>query len=190
MRFIGLLIALALVTPAHGGQIAPPAAPKVPPLTQTIWPTSGWRTATPQSQGLSDTRLLALDKEIRAGVYGHVDRLVVVRYGHMVVDHRYTRDYRTISRGQIGPIGCGEGCSDPSRMHEFNYYHPNWHPYYQGRDVHTLQSVTKSIAATLVGIALGERQIATLDRPFLDFFKDRDLARSIRVCAAPRCSIC
>jgi CubicO group peptidase (beta-lactamase class C family) len=62
-------------------------------------------------------------------------------------------------------------------MHEFNYLHPNWHPYYQGRDVHTLQSVTKSIAATVIGIALGRGEIASLDRPFLEFFKDRDLSR-------------
>ena len=34
-------------------------------------------------------------------------------------------------------------------------YHPRWHPYYQGRGIHTLQSVTKSIAATVIGVALG-----------------------------------
>ena len=62
-------------------------------------------------------------------------------------------------------------------MHEFNYFHPNWHPYYQGRDVHTLQSVTKSIAATVIGVALGRGEIAALDRPFLQYFKDRDLSR-------------
>ena len=47
-------------------------------------------------------------------------------------------------------------------MHEFNYLHPDWHPYYRGRDVHTLQSVTKSIAATVVGIALGRGEIRSL----------------------------
>ena len=49
-------------------------------------------------------------------------------------------------------------------------------PYYQGRDVHTLQSVTKSIAATLIGIALGRGEIAGVEVPFLSFFKDRDLS--------------
>jgi CubicO group peptidase (beta-lactamase class C family) len=37
--------------------------------------------------------------------------------------------------------------------------------------------VTKSIAATAIGIALGRGEIASLDRPFLDYLKDRDLAR-------------
>ena len=63
-----------------------------------------------------------------------------------------------------------------ARMHEFNYFHPNWHPYYQGRDVHTLQSVTKSVAATVIGIALGRGAIGA--RSALSaFFQDRDLSR-------------
>ena len=47
-------------------------------------------------------------------------------------------------------------------MHEFNYMHPDWHPYYKGRDIHTLQSVTKSMAATVVGIALRRGEIRSL----------------------------
>ncbi len=61
-------------------------------------------------------------------------------------------------------LGCGEGCSDQARMHEFNYFHPNWHPFYQGRDVYTLQSVTKSVAATVIGIALGRGGLGSLVR--------------------------
>ena len=146
--------------------------------SQTIvWPAEGWSSATPESQGPDSSPFAALDKEIRDGVYGNVDRILVVRRGHAIVNHRYARDYRTISRGQVGPIGCGEGCTDVSRMHEFNYFHPNWHPYYQGRDVHTLQSVTKSIAATVIGVAIGRGEVAAVDRPFLPYFKDRDLSR-------------
>ena len=92
--------------------------------------------------------LEAIHRDISAGVYGNVDRLYVVRKGVVVADHNYARDYRTISRGRVGPIGCGEGCADASWMHEFNYLHPDWHPYFKGRDIHTLQSVTKPIAAT------------------------------------------
>jgi CubicO group peptidase (beta-lactamase class C family) len=143
----------------------------------TPWPTSAWPSSTPEAQGLASAPFAVLDKEIREGVYGNVDRVLVVRRGHVIVNHRYARDYKTISRGQVGPLGCGEGCTDASRMHEFNYFHPNWHPYYQGRDVHTLQSVTKSIAATVIGIALGRGEIGALDRPFLTYFKDRDLSR-------------
>ena len=119
----------------------------------------------------------AIDRDIRAGVYGHTDHLLVIRNGEPVIDRRYPLDYRAISRGRTGPIGCGAGCSDPSWLHEFNYFHPDWHPYFQGRSVHTLQSVTKSIAATVIGVALARGDIKSLDLPLLDFFRDRDLSR-------------
>jgi CubicO group peptidase (beta-lactamase class C family) len=141
------------------------------------WPTGGWAQATPQSQGLSPEAFEAIDRDVTAGVYGNVDAIAVVRNGRLVFDRRYARDYREISRGRTGPIGCGEGCTDPAWMHEFNYFHPRWHPFYEGREIHTMQSVTKSIAATVIGIALGRGAIPSLDRPFLDFFKDRDLSR-------------
>ena len=121
--------------------------------------------------------LTSLDRDIRANVYGNVDALYVMREGRVIADHRYARDYREISRGRTGPIGCGYGCTDPSWNHQFNYFHPDWHPYYQGRGVHSLQSVTKSIAATVIGIALQRGEIKALDVPFLTFFKDRDLSK-------------
>jgi hypothetical protein len=151
-RAAGILAALAMLT--VGFAQAPPAPPT----------------------GLPD-KLHVLHSDITAGVYGNVDHIAVMHTGRLVVDRRYPRDYRAISRGRVGPIGCGEGCDDRSRLHEFNYFHPDWHPYFQGRDIHTLQSVTKSIAATVLGIAHGRGELGPLDRPFLDFFKDRDRSR-------------
>lgn len=119
----------------------------------------------------------AIDRDARSGVYGNIDHLLVIRKGTTVVNSGYARDYREISRGKRGPIGCGEGCTDSAWMHEFNYWHPDFHPYYRGRDIHTLQSVTKSIAATVIGIALERGQIKTVDQPFLDYFADKDLSR-------------
>jgi CubicO group peptidase (beta-lactamase class C family) len=120
----------------------------------------------------------SIDREIREGVYGNVDALFVVKNdGTVIANNKYPRDYREISRGKSSPIGCGFGCTDQTWMHEFNYLHPDWHPYFKGRDVHSLQSVTKSVAATVIGIALGRGEISRLDVPFLSFFKDRDLAK-------------
>ena len=151
-----------------------------PAAAQAIWPTAGWTAATPQSQGVNGEALAAIDAGARAGTYGNVDAILVTRNGRLVADYRYTRDYAEISRGRIDALGCGEGCTDASRMHAFNYYHPRWHPYYGGTSVHTLQSVTKSIAATVIGIALEKGDIKTLDEPFLEFFKSQrelDLTR-------------
>jgi hypothetical protein len=102
-------------------------------------PGTSWLAATPASQRLSTAALDAIDRDARSGVYGNFDRLVVIRSGYMVVNRRYARDYHAISRGTSGPLGCGQGCTDAAKMHEYNYFHPNWHPYYQGRDVHTLR---------------------------------------------------
>ena len=165
-------IAALTVVASIAGADALPGAQQAP-----VFPGTAWETATPESQGLTSAPFDALDEEIRKDVYGYVDHLVVVRGGRAVVNRKYARDYRTVSRGRTRAIGCGEGCTDASKMHEFNYFHPNWHPYYQGRDVHTLQSVTKSIASTAIGIALGRGDIKALDAPFLPYFRDKDVSR-------------
>jgi hypothetical protein len=141
------------------------------------WPTAGWDTTRPEVQGLDPVPLRELHEAIAAGTYGYVDRLVVVKDGRLVVSERYPQDYRAISRGQRSPIGCGwETCADSNELHDFNYLHPDFHPWYRGRDVHTLQSVTKSIAATLIGIAVGRGEIADLGVSLLNFFDDYDLS--------------
>lgn len=131
--------------------------------TATLWPTKGWAVARPASQGLSAEALDAIDRAARDGAYGNVDAILVTRHGRLVADYRYERDYREISRGHDGPLGCGEGCED-------------WQPYFQGTSLHTLQSVTKSIAATVIGLAIEDDEIASVDAPLLPFFADRDLS--------------
>ena len=153
------------------------ATATVPAQQRAPSPTNGWTRAAPDAHGIDARRLAEFQRDVATKTYGLVDRLVVVRNGYLVADERYTHDYRSISRGRTGPLGCGEGCPDPAAMHEFNYLHPTWHPYFKGRDIHTLQSVTKSIAATVVGIALARGEIASVDVPLLTFFKDRNLTR-------------
>jgi CubicO group peptidase (beta-lactamase class C family) len=128
-------------------------------------------------QVTSQTPLHTLDRDIRAGVFGYVDALVVMRGPTPIVDYRYSRDYAEVSRGRRSEIGCGEGCPDEAWMHHFNYLHPRWHPYYEGRDVHSLQSVTKSITALVLGIAQARGEIRSLQQPFLDHFSAWDLSK-------------
>jgi CubicO group peptidase (beta-lactamase class C family) len=164
-----ILTALALAAVAWTGSSVTKQSTSVPGRE--------WPTATPESLGLDAGPLAAIDRDITSGVYGNIDHVFVAIKGTAIVDRRYPRDYREISRGRTSPIGCGEGCPDRAWMHEFNYLHPDWHPYYQGRDVHTLQSVTKSVAATVIGVAVGRKEIAGFDQPLLSFFKDRDLSK-------------
>ena len=105
MKHIGsvprLIFALSLASLRAGAQ-------------DVSWPTNGWTPSTPAAEGLSAEPLQRLDRRIRNGDFGYIDRVVVVRHGRLVVNGRYDNDYREISRGRTGPIGCGFGCSDPN----------------------------------------------------------------------------
>jgi CubicO group peptidase (beta-lactamase class C family) len=95
-----------------------------------------------------------------------------------VLNERFARDYREISRGKKGPIGCGiDACSGDADLHEFNYFHPDFHPFWRGGELHTLQSVTKSVTATLIGIAMQQGKITSIQQPLLSFFDGYDLSR-------------
>lgn len=143
---------------------------------QAPWPTSGWMTSTPREQGLDPEPLEALDGRIRAGDFGYIDRVVVIRNGVRVLNERYANDYEEISRGRVSQIGCGFGCADPSWDNQFNYLHPDWHPYHQGRDVHTLQSVTKSISATLIAVAIARGELAGVEARLVPLLRDYDVS--------------
>ena len=144
---------------------------------ESPWPTEGWTETSPEAQGLDSGPLVSLAADLRAGIFGNVDRMVVVRDGYLVVNERYSLDYREISHDQAGPIGCGyESSTDDAQVHQYNYMHPDFHPYYQGRDVHSLQSVTKSVTSVLIGVALERGEIDSVEAPLLTFFGEYDLS--------------
>jgi CubicO group peptidase (beta-lactamase class C family) len=140
--------------------------------------TRGWPRSTPVAQGISAAPLDEFVSRIKAGTYGNVDRLVVVRNGYLVLDERFPRDYNEISRGKATPIGCGiDACKGANDLHDFNYLHPTYHPHYKGRDIHTLQSVTKSMTATLFGVAQLRGELKDYNQPLLSYFSKYDLSR-------------
>ena len=136
-----------------------------------------WPVAEPVDAGLDPAPLAALAAEVADGDYGYVDRLLLVADGRIVFDERYDQDYVEISRGQGGPLGCGiDACDSPDDVHDFNYLHPDRHPFYQGREVHSLQSVTKSVTATLIGIAIQRGEIPGVETPVFELLSDYDLS--------------
>lgn len=141
------------------------------------WPTDGWPTSTMAEQGVDAAPIQALIEAAREGTYGYVDRLVIVKHGYVVADERFPQDYREISRGVVvDGLGCGwEACPPDMTSHDYNYLYPETHPFYGGRDVHSLQSSTKSVASTAVGIALTRGAIEGVDAPLLSFFQDYDI---------------
>ena len=140
-------------------------------------PAFDWSRSTLPAEGADARPVEGLAERVRAGEFGNVDRVVIVRNGKLVVDERFARDYRTLSRGRTSGIGCGiDACADSSHVKQYNYLHPDFHPWWQGRDVHTLQSVTKSVTATLIGAALHRGEIRGMDASLLSFFGGYDLS--------------
>jgi CubicO group peptidase (beta-lactamase class C family) len=134
---------------------------------QTSWPTSRWPTAAPQSVGLNVAVLDSIDAEIRAGRYGYVDRMVVIRHGKLVYDRRYHQDYARAYADSVAVNG-------PLNAHDitgpYNYYNPWWHPFYRGGDLHSEQSVTKTVTSVVIGVAVTRGDFPSIDTPVLTFF--------------------
>jgi CubicO group peptidase (beta-lactamase class C family) len=101
------------------------------------WPTQGWETATPESQGMDSHALQAL---VGFGGSNQMDSLLVVRHGRIVLETRY------------GP--------------------------FQDGDLHTINSATKSVVSTLVGIAIGKGLLPDARTPVVQLLPGRIVANS------------
>jgi len=146
-----VMIAGALVCLA--GCAAAPAAPPAP-----TWPTRGWTMSTPEAEGFDGAALNALDAEFAAGRHGQVTGMLITRHGRVIVDKTYEHDFDQLFEGR-----------DPVRG-PYNYYDPDWHPYYMHGALHTMQSASKSITATLVGIAVARGEIPGVQATLMPYF--------------------
>lgn len=144
-----------------------------PALASAQFPGAAWPTATPESVGLNGAVLDSLDREIAAGRYGNVDRMLVIRGGRAVIDKRYPRDYDRI-------FGDSSRARNPLVIHDptgsYNYYNPWWHPYFRRGDLHSLQSVTKTITSVVIGVALQRGEFPSIETPVLSFFDTTKVA--------------
>ncbi len=124
------------------------------------WPTRGWPLSSPQAEGLDATALGALDAEFARGDHGFIDAMLVVRHGRLVYERTYRHDYAArFDPRRDGAPGV------------YNYYDPEWHPYYKSTELHTMQSVSKSVTSLLVGIAIGRGELSGVEAPALDYLK-------------------
>lgn len=131
-----------------------------------------------ESEDLNKKPIVQLLSQISDGKFGNVDRILLIKNGKIILDSLFTNDYKSISKGKNSPVGCGYNtCEDSTAFGEFNYYHPYWHPYYKSREIHTLQSITKSITSLLIGIAIDQGKISNTDVLLLDYLNDFDLSQ-------------
>jgi CubicO group peptidase (beta-lactamase class C family) len=138
--------------------LGPMALPIRPAAAEgPAWPTRAWPEATPEARGLDRAALESLDRDFASGKHGYVDGLLVVRGGAVVFERSYRHDYDRLFAGKGAP-----GL--------YNYYDPQWHPYWKRGDLHTMQSVSKSVASTLVAIALRRGELPGVDVKVMPYF--------------------
>ncbi|MGB2664136.1 MAG: serine hydrolase, partial [Candidatus Acidiferrum sp.] len=139
-----------------------------PPADENLWPTKGWATATPASVGLDEQVLLRLDKGMASGKYSQMmDSFAAFRCGKKVIERTYPHDYAKIYAKEAGERG-------PYNMRitgRYNYFDPYWHPYYHGTDLHSMQSISKTVTSVIIGTAMQRGDFkAGLDTPVLKYF--------------------
>jgi len=134
---------------------------------KTLWPTKGWAKGTPASVGLDEQVLDALDKDLASGKYMLVDSFLVFRCGEEVYERKYKHNY-----GQIyGKEAREKGPLNARLTGPYNYFDPAWHPYYHGTDLHSMQSVSKTVTSVIIGIAMTRGDFkAGVDTPVLKYF--------------------
>jgi CubicO group peptidase (beta-lactamase class C family) len=133
-----------------------------PGVTQSAagWPTDDWKRSTPEAQAVDVEPLAALDAEFQAGKHGYIDSMLVIRNGSIIFENTYKQDYDKLFEGR-----------DPKRG-QYNYYDPEWHPYYERGPLHTMQSVSKSVTSALIGIAIERGEIPGVEVTVASYFDD------------------
>jgi CubicO group peptidase (beta-lactamase class C family) len=136
--------------------------------SSTKWPTKGWATASPASVGLDEQVVLRLDKDVASGKYSQMmDSFAVFRCGKKAFERTYPHDYAKI----YGNEAAERGPYNERLTGRYNYFDPYWHPYYHGTDLHTMQSVSKTVTSVIIGAAIERGDFkADLDTPVLKYF--------------------
>ncbi|MFN8571435.1 MAG: serine hydrolase [Gemmatimonadaceae bacterium] len=117
-----------------------------------------WSKTRATQVGLDSVKLAALDKDFADGKYGFVDAMFVSRRGEVVYEASYPHDYRSIYGSRNTLSG------------EYNYYDADWHPFYKGSRLHTMQSVSKSVTSLVFGVAMQRGDLTTIDTTVLSYF--------------------
>ena len=125
---------------------------------------SAWPVANAADLGIDSSILDTLDRELASGELGNIDSMAVIRGGHLVYERNYDVDYDAQFAGRADPPGM------------YQYHDSNWHPWYHHGDLHTIQSITKSVTSALIGIAIGRGEIPSTDVAIMPYFDEYEPA--------------
>jgi CubicO group peptidase (beta-lactamase class C family) len=142
-------------------------------LAQDRVPTKDWTKAAPAAVGVDAAKLAAFDADLASGKYGLVDSLLVIRCGKQAFQRSYAHDYGKI----YGDHAKTAGPLNHDVKGEYNYFSPEFHPYYRGSDLHTMQSVSKTVTSITMGAAMQRKEFsADLDAPIWKYFEGYHVA--------------
>lgn len=159
----GCALALGLV-----GCSAPRDAAQSDGAGAYSWPGKEWAISTPEAEGLNPEPISRFIAELRAEKYGLVDHFVLIRNGRIVADETFARDYAEL----VAEVDPKDLISPNAPYDQYDYDNPNLHPFYNGTQLHSLQSVTKSVTSAALGVALDDGLIESTSVPAMPFFKD------------------
>lgn len=125
----------------------------------------------PAAADVDPEPLAELANAIGRGRYGYINRLLVARRGGVLLDQRWQWDYLAATRGRSMDIGWGAGGKRREMAVDYNYLDLTRHPFRDGSELHSLQSVTKSVMSLLVGIALQKGHLKDLEQPIEPMLK-------------------
>jgi CubicO group peptidase (beta-lactamase class C family) len=148
-------VLLAMIFPVSGA------------IAQAQVPVKNWATSEPGAAGLDAQALAAFDADIASGKYGLVDSMLAIRCGKLAYDRSYPHDYGKI----YGERAKKEGPLNHDLNGPYNYFSPEFHPYYRHSDLHTMQSISKTVTSITIGVAMARKEFpADLDTPILKYF--------------------
>jgi CubicO group peptidase (beta-lactamase class C family) len=134
MKVLWLSICVALLLPWC-------SRPQNEPIHRQL---DGWADSSPEEQGMDRARLAALDTSL-ADEHGNIDGMLVIRNGRVVYEKHYSREYDGMNEG----LGQAPGL--------YNYHDPEWHPFYQRGELHTIWNQVRMLPEGWVGESVERR---------------------------------
>jgi len=132
------------------------------------WPGEQWEVSSPEIEGVGAEAIKEIVEGIESGLYGSVDHFLVIKNGRIIADHKYSVNYDELLASNVAT----EVNNSPIIHEQYNYDDTRWHPFFNGGNLHTLQSVTKSITSAAFGIAIDEGLIKDVNQPIYPYFKN------------------
>lgn len=143
-------------------------------ISDISWPQDDWEYSTLEKEGFNPDPITHFMEDLAAEKYGRVDHFLLIRHGRIVAEKKIDRNYDALAANLDPDERLTPNFSNPL----YNYDDAELHPYYQGTDLHTVQSVTKSINSAAFGIAIDEGHIDGIDAPIMPFFDAYEFDKS------------